>query len=159
MTHLGCWAHTRRKFIDTQKVAGGKAHKLSKGKKNQLSKADIAPNYIGYLYDMERKGQPKAVLGKAQGYLHKKWKKLTVHTKDGQLNIDNNPAENATHPFEVGRKSDYLVMFPEEPKPMVSSRMITCARFIPTCFVRRQLRYLSFIVLELSRYNRCRPAE
>ncbi|MCO1337127.1 IS66 family transposase [Microbulbifer sp. OS29] len=35
MTHLGCWAHARRKFIDAQKVAGGKAHKLkNKGKKN-----------------------------------------------------------------------------------------------------------------------------
>ncbi|MDP5211319.1 IS66 family transposase, partial [Microbulbifer sp. 2205BS26-8] len=53
--HLGCWAHARRKFVEAQKVAGGKTSK-PKGKK-QLSKADIALNYIGHLYGIERKGQ------------------------------------------------------------------------------------------------------
>ncbi|MFS1525846.1 IS66 family transposase [Microbulbifer sp. 2304DJ12-6] len=55
ITHLGCWAHARRKFVEAQKVAGGKTSK-PKGKK-QLSKVDIALNYIGHLYGIERKGQ------------------------------------------------------------------------------------------------------
>ncbi|MFC4876721.1 IS66 family transposase [Microbulbifer halophilus] len=56
--HLGCWAHARRKFIEAQKVADSK-NKKSKGKdknkKNRPSKADIALNYIGHLYGIERK--------------------------------------------------------------------------------------------------------
>ncbi|WP_444944670.1 IS66 family transposase [Microbulbifer sp. ZKSA006] len=137
ITHLGCWAHARRKFIEAQKIAGGKVK--NKGKNHQPSKADIALNYIGHLYGIERKGQglrpseryclrqeeslpllekiriwldktlpkvlPKTALGKALGYLHKNWKKLTVYTEDGQLNIDNNAAENAIRPFVIGRKN------------------------------------------------------
>lgn len=54
VTHLGCWAHVRRKFVDAQKAAAGKK---AKGSKRQPSKADIALNYIGHLYGIERKGK------------------------------------------------------------------------------------------------------
>ena len=37
--------------------------------------------------------------------LDKNWKKLTVYTEDGRLNIDNNPAENAIRLFVIGRKN------------------------------------------------------
>jgi transposase len=57
ITHLGCWAHARRKFVEAQKIANtGKAHK-NKANKNQPGKADIALNYIGHLYGIERKGK------------------------------------------------------------------------------------------------------
>jgi transposase len=36
--------------------------------------------------------------------MHKNWKKLTAYTKDGPLNIDNNPLEKAILPFAIGRK-------------------------------------------------------
>ncbi|WP_308368608.1 MULTISPECIES: IS66 family transposase [unclassified Microbulbifer] len=58
ITHLGCWAHARRKFIEAQKVASSKSKKTKdKSKKNQPSKADIALNYIGHLYGIERRGK------------------------------------------------------------------------------------------------------
>ncbi|MFD1581753.1 IS66 family transposase, partial [Microbulbifer halophilus] len=61
ITHLGCWAHARRKFIDAQKVANSNKNKKSKGKdKNKQkrpNKADIALNYIGHLYGIERKSK------------------------------------------------------------------------------------------------------
>lgn len=60
ITHLGCWAHARRKFIEAQKVADSKSKKTKgkdKSKKNQPSKADIALNFIGHLYGIERKGK------------------------------------------------------------------------------------------------------
>lgn len=131
VTHLGCWAHARRKFIDAQKASSGK------GKKPH--KADMAVSLIAKLYAIESKIKdlspdekqarrqqeampildkirvwldktlhstlPKGLLGKALSYLNKNWNKLTVYTQDGRLNIDNNNAENAIRPFVIGRKN------------------------------------------------------
>ncbi|MEJ1335802.1 MAG: IS66 family transposase [Candidatus Sedimenticola sp. (ex Thyasira tokunagai)] len=133
VTHLGCWAHARRKFVDAQKVAA------PKGKKPKAGKADMALSYIGKLYGIERriKGEPadvrkqvrheesrvvlgqlrvwldktlhqvlpKGALGKALGYMDKNWNKLTVYPEEGYLSIDNNMAENAIRPFVIGRKN------------------------------------------------------
>jgi len=48
---------------------------------------------------------PQSALGKAMGYLHKQWDKLTPYTTDGRLRIDNNLVENAVRPFVIGRKN------------------------------------------------------
>jgi hypothetical protein len=132
ITHLGCWAHARRKFIEAQKAA-------PKGKKAKAGKADVALSYIGKLYGIERQVKdaspdrrrqvrqedsravleqlrvwldktlhqvlPKGALGKALGYLDRNWDKLTVYVDDGRLSIDNNTAENAIRPFVIGRKN------------------------------------------------------
>lgn len=129
ITHLGCWAHARRKFMDAKKIAP----------KNKVGKANMALNLIQKLYRIEQqsKGQPpdkrlearqthslpilqklktwldkslnstvpKSKLGEALGYLAKNWNKLQVFTTDGRLNIDNNPVENAIRPFAIGRKN------------------------------------------------------
>ena len=131
ITHLGCWAHARRKFIDAQKATAGKQKKASK--------ADMVVNLIGKLYAVEKRIKdlnpeekqilrqaesipilhqirewldktlhttlPKGLLGKALAYLDKNWDKLTVYTQDGRLAIDNNQAENAIRPFVIGRKN------------------------------------------------------
>lgn len=130
ITHLGCWAHARRKFVEAQKAGG---------KRGVPSKADVAVGLIGKLYVIERQGKdldpaqrlalrqqeavpqlrkirdwldrtlhtalPKGLLGKALAYLDKNWSKLTVYTEDGRLSIDNNAAENAIRPFVIGRKN------------------------------------------------------
>lgn len=129
ITHLGCWAHARRKFVEAQKA----------GAKGKTGKADVAISLIAKLYAIEHniKGQgaeakceirqvqsvpqlekirqwldktlhstlPKGLLGRALSYLDKNWTKLTVYTQDGRLSIDNNGAENAIRPFVVGRKN------------------------------------------------------
>jgi hypothetical protein len=41
----------------------------------------------------------------ALGYLNKNWGKLIRYTEDGDVNIDNNLAENAIRPFVKGRKN------------------------------------------------------
>jgi transposase len=131
ITHLGCMAHARRKFIEAQKVAPS-----AKGK---VSKADMAVSLIKGLYQIESgiKEQspeqrmlvrqeksvpqlvklrnwldksllhtpPKSKTGGALAYMHKNWDKLTAYTQDGRLNIDNNPVENAIRPFAIGRKN------------------------------------------------------
>lgn len=133
ITHFGCWAHARRKFVEAQKAA------LPKGKSAKAGKADIALSHIGKLYGIERqlkdaspdtrlqvrqqdsrlildqlrtwldktlhRALPKGALGKALGYLDRNWDKLTVYIEDGRLSIDNNTAENAIRPFVIGRKN------------------------------------------------------
>jgi transposase len=131
VTHLGCMAHARRKFIDAQKVMPSK--------KGKVSKADVAVEMLAVLYRIEagikdktateryqvrqqksipqlgkirawldkalENTLPKGKAGVAIAYMHKNWKKLTSYTKDGRLNIDNNPVENAIRPFAIGRKN------------------------------------------------------
>jgi transposase len=48
---------------------------------------------------------PKGKAGVATAYMHRNWKKLTAYTKDGRLNIDNKPVENAIQTFAIGRKN------------------------------------------------------
>jgi len=131
ITHLGCWAHARRKFVEAQKATSSKTKKAGK--------ADMAVSLISKLYAIEKRIKalteeeryaarqqealpildkirqwldktlhttlPKGLLGKALSYLDKNWDKLTVYTEDGWLSIDNNPAENAIRPFVIGRKN------------------------------------------------------
>jgi transposase len=132
ITHLGCMAHARRKFVEAQKAVG---------KNKKSGKANTAINLIARLYAIERRLReakadedeiyrvrqqealpqleklrqwldatlhavtPKGLLGKALSYLDKNWTKLTIYTQDGRLSIDNNGAENAIRPFVVGRKN------------------------------------------------------
>ncbi|MGJ7462813.1 IS66 family transposase [Halomonas sp. MA07-2] len=129
ITHAGCWAHARRKFVEAQKVQP----------KGKTGKADWALNQIRKLYAVEKQAKardpearlalreqksrplvtqlrtwldksltqvlPKSVLGKALHYLDGQWQRLTRFLDDGLIPLDNNPAENAIRPFVVGRKN------------------------------------------------------
>ena len=48
---------------------------------------------------------PKSPIGQAIGYALNNWQALTRYVDDGDLNIDNNPAENAIRPIVLGRKN------------------------------------------------------
>lgn len=129
ITHAGCWAHARRKFVEAQTVQP----------KGKTGKADWALNQIRKLYAVERQAKalapearqalrerksrplitqlrtwldkslhqvlPKSALGKALHYLDGQWERLTRFLDDGVIPLDNNPAENAIRPFVVGRKN------------------------------------------------------
>ncbi|XKE44618.1 IS66 family transposase [Halomonas organivorans] len=129
ITHAGCWAHARRKFVEAQKVQP----------KGKTGKADWALNQIRKLYAVEKQAKalepearqalreqksrplitqlrtwldksrtqvlPKSALGKALHYLDGQWGRLTRFLDDGVIPLDNNPAENAIRPFVVGRKN------------------------------------------------------
>ncbi len=129
ITHAGCWAHARRKFVEAQKVQP----------KGKTGKADWALNQIRKLYAVETQARapgpearqalrdrksrplidqlrqwldkslarvlPKSALGKALHYLDNQWLRLTRFLDDGLIPLDNNPAENAIRPFVVGRKN------------------------------------------------------
>jgi transposase len=130
--HIGCWAHTRRGFMDVIKA---------QGKNRKSGAADEAMKYIKKLYALERHARksgfsieeiyhmrqteakpildnfkkwlskkslqtpPKGLLGKAVSYALNQWHRLTGYLEDGNLTPDNNMAENSIRPFVVGRKN------------------------------------------------------
>jgi transposase len=132
ITHLGCWAHARRKFDEALKALG----KKHPGKGGRATKGLV---YIQKLYRIERRVKdaspqerqhyrneharplleeirqwldaalpevpPTSATGKALNYLHNEWPKLMRYLEDGRLAIDNNRIENAIRPFVVGRKN------------------------------------------------------
>jgi transposase len=128
---LGCLAHARRKFIEAQKVAPSKKGKTSKADmavqmiaKLYAIEKQIKDKSTEEKYKIRQKKSkpqlekiktwldkallntlPKGKTGQALAYMHKNWTKLTEYIKEGRLNIDNNPVENAIRPFAIGRKN------------------------------------------------------
>jgi transposase len=128
---LGCFAHARRKFINAQKVAPSKKGKISKAdmavqmiaklyaiektikdnsteEKCQARQEKSKPQLEKIKAWLDKTLQntlPKGKTGEALSYMSKNWQKLTEYIKDGRLNIDNNPVENAIRPFAIGRKN------------------------------------------------------
>jgi transposase len=128
-TLVGCFAHTRRKFIEVQRAQV----------KGKTGKADWAISHIRKLYRIEteikdkdpaeKRAQrlvkakpllnqfkawldksalqvpPKSAVGKAIAYSLGQWSKLERYIEDGNLQIDNNRAERAIKPFVIGRKN------------------------------------------------------
>lgn len=130
ITHIGCWAHVRRKFYEAVKAA-------PKNHKDGISVEALA--YIRMLYKIEEKYghlsaaekarerqsragpilekikklidgniahvPPQSATGKALHYAMSEWPKLVRYISDGQLRIDNNFIENKIRPFCIGRKN------------------------------------------------------
>jgi transposase len=129
MTHLACWAHARRGFVEAKSLQA----------KGKTGKADEMLSLIGKLYKVEKDCKdasiedrlrarqseslpvlaairkwlddniqvvlPSHKLGQAIAYTHKLWARLVRYTERGDLPIDNNPAENSIRPFVMGRKA------------------------------------------------------
>jgi hypothetical protein len=128
LTHLGCWAHVRRKFHEAVKaqgkrtrgkVSGGKAQqglaliqklyqverlaKDSSPAARQALRQEKAAPILAQLHTWLLKSlpavPPRTATGKALAYLSNEWDKLQGYLQDGRLHIDNNMAENAIRPF------------------------------------------------------------
>ncbi|MDP2804316.1 MAG: IS66 family transposase [Gallionellaceae bacterium] len=128
ITHLVCWAHVRRRFVDAVKVQAkgqrghtdtfvaliGKLYAIERDCKTAsdevrlLARQTRARALLDELHDwMERvipTVTPKSALGTALAYLQKYWPRLIGYLLRGDLPIDNNRAENSIRPFVVGRK-------------------------------------------------------
>jgi transposase len=123
----GCWAHSRRKFVEA--IEAG------------IKSAATAVKLIGQLYRIEQQARddkldcdarrqlrqllavpvlaelkkwkderigkttPKSALGQALGYLHNQWDALQVYVDDGEVPIDNNLVENKIRPIALGRRN------------------------------------------------------
>ena len=127
--HVGCFAHSRRKFFEASKVS------------RKTGSAEEALKYIAKLYAIEKRLRtlelegdefllkrkeetssvletfhqwlikrssdllPSSSLGKAVFYTLGQWDKLIKYLECEHLTPDNNAAENAIRPFVVGRKN------------------------------------------------------
>ncbi|HYE37477.1 IS66 family transposase [Methylocaldum sp.] len=132
LTHLGCWAHARRYFVEAEAVIP----KAARGPEQPATQFIAA---IGELYAIEAKAKdftppqrgqlrnehsrpvltkieallvrhlhrvmPNSLLGKALHYLSAQWPKLIRFVGNGAWPIDNNLCENAIRPFVVGRRN------------------------------------------------------
>jgi transposase len=127
-----CWAHVRRKFFDV--------HKADKSVIAQEALARIAEFYVVeaairgqsaparqacrlaqsapkleamklWAEETLPKLSGKSELAKAFRYMTTRWKSLTRFVSDGQIAIDNNPAERAMRAPALGRKN-YLFVGP-----------------------------------------------
>jgi len=130
LTHVGCMAHCRRKFIEAVKALPVPQQKIP-------TAAHQAVRRIDALYTIEREAKSLSVverealraqksrpllesllswarqkqsetlgsgkLGQAFDYLLTQWPKLIRYLEDGRLAIDTNAAENAIRPFALGR--------------------------------------------------------
>ena len=130
LTHLGCFAHARRKFDEAIKAQGkhprgGKAHRglaliqklygVEKAMRHATPEAryayrlqqarPILEELRSWLDETLPHVPPQSATGKALNYLHNEWTKLIRYLNDGRLEIDNNRAENAIRPFVIGRKN------------------------------------------------------
>jgi hypothetical protein len=134
-THVGCLAHSRRRFVDAlkaRKKGGGppeqalrffeqfyRIESLARNEKpdkgetqvdcihrfRQKHSVPILNALKAWLDDIAPKVLPGTKLGDAVSYSLNQWEYLTRYTEDGRMPIDNNLLERAIMIFATGRKS------------------------------------------------------
>lgn len=122
-----CMAHARRKFVDALKYDEQKAgfvlekvkvlYKLEKDMREEglsweqrthqrkLKAKPVLDEMHEWLIEHAQKELPSSPLGKAINYALPRWAGLSAYAEHGQLEIDNNLAENAIRPIAIGRKN------------------------------------------------------
>jgi len=127
ITHLACWAHTRREFekaLDNDKPRAEKAllmiqqlyaierqakqDNLSVEQRKELRLQESLPiiNEMGkWMFEEIKNTLPKSQIGKAMAYAYARWDALSTYLYNGNLLIDNNQIENAIRPVALGRKN------------------------------------------------------
>ncbi|MFN7027344.1 MAG: IS66 family transposase [Pseudorhizobium sp.] len=134
-THLGCMAHSRRRFVDalkTRKKGGGppeqalkffeqlyRIESQARGEKAEAgeTQADCIRRFRqqhsvpilialkAWLDAIAPKVLPDSKIGDAVSYTLNQWEYLTRYTEDGRMPIDNNLLERDIRIFATGRKS------------------------------------------------------
>jgi transposase len=124
---VGCLAHVRRYFeqaLDNDKEKAtwmlekikdlyaierrARESEMTHDQRRQLRQEESLPilNQIGeWLQDNTHKVLPSSSIGKAVQYFGARYRYICRIVDDGQLEIDNNLAENAIRPIAIGRKN------------------------------------------------------
>jgi transposase len=127
VTLLGCWAHARRNFFESQdqapRVAGwflkqiGLLYRWEEGLRQsragpvlrQVRRSSHHRMVIERLHRALRKLQPRylpqSLMGQAIGYALNQWPLLKQFLDHGEAEIDNNLVENAIRPTALGKKN------------------------------------------------------
>jgi transposase len=135
ITHVGCWAHVRRYYMDALKVSksgGGslaeaalsqiqglyRAEKELRGKleKKQIDaegfvtgrrerSEPILKAFYEWLGEQQGKVLDSSKLGEAIRYTLGQWPKLVRYLEGAELTPDNNASERSIRPFVMGRRN------------------------------------------------------
>jgi transposase len=133
ITHVGCFAHARRKFVEAEKNGAeqksaaialnhiGKLYALENKLRKELADGeicaaefvekrknaaeDILRKFKKWLDDRSKTVNSATLFGKAVSYSCNQWDKLTAYLGSEYLTPDNNASENAIRPFVIGRKN------------------------------------------------------
>lgn len=131
LTHLGCWAHARRYFIEAEQAlprerraehpvrefigrigalfaVETQATAMSAPDRQRLRVEKSRPILDGIetlLLAHLHAVLPQSLFGKALHYLHGQWLKLVRYVENGAWPISNNACENLIRPFCVGRRN------------------------------------------------------
>lgn len=125
ITHLACWAHSRRELeraLDNDRPRAEKALLMiqqlyaieTRAKQEELSaeqtkelrleKSLPVINELGkWIFQEIKNTLPKSQIGKAMAYAYTRWDALSAYLYDGNLQIDTNQCENAIRPCCLGR--------------------------------------------------------
>jgi len=126
MTHVGCWAHARRKFHDARLEAPGACCKalaeirqLYKIEEKAKERADPDERYelrqeqsrpivealFEWCGEQQRATLPSGNFGQALTYALGQQASLEHYLEDGSLEIDNNACERSLRGIAIGRKN------------------------------------------------------
>ncbi len=125
VTHVACWAHARRYFVDAQKTSPraasevlvliAKLYHVEAETKHLSPQERLAVRWKESSPLLERIKKkleehlpghlPQSPMRQAINYTLSLWKELNIYLQDGRLPIDNNLAENAIRPIALGRKN------------------------------------------------------
>lgn len=150
-THLGCMAHSRRRFVNalkTRNKPGGppeqalkffeQLYRVERQARNEKpdkgeTQADCIRRFRQqhsvpvlnalkeWLDEIAPKVLPDSKLGDAVSYTLNQWEYLKRYTEDGRMPIDNNLLERDIRIFATGRKSWLFSDTVEGPRPAPSS--------------------------------------
>ncbi|HKB40812.1 MAG TPA: transposase, partial [Gemmataceae bacterium] len=128
--HVACWAHARRKVVETQgsaasaaqtarefirrlyavekdrrKVASGPENASPRQQQRDAQAPPILEEFRGWLEQHSPAATPKSPLGEAIRYALKNWETLGRYREHSYRSIDNNLSERTLRPGAVGRKN------------------------------------------------------
>lgn len=134
LTHVGCWAHARRKFHDARLQSPGLCHhalaqiqslyqierdaddrKLDPTARQALRASHARPiidELLIWCETQQRQALPKSGLGEALTYTLNQITSLRCYLDDGQLAIDNNACERSLRGIAIGRRNWLFVGSP-----------------------------------------------
>jgi len=141
ITHVGCWAHARRRFFEASKASPqseaaregvqwiGQLYAIERSLRKRLEEKTldkkafpnereklvrpILDDFQKWLLREAEKVLPSSLAGKAISYTLGQWDKLVRYLGHADLSPDNNSAENAIRPFVLGRKNWMICGSPE----------------------------------------------
>lgn len=122
---VACWAHCRRYFYDARSTDSNRAHrmlawvrrlydverdakKLDAKQRLALRQEQSKPlleTMKQWLDEQQPKLLPKSPIGDAANYALNNWNALIRYLDDGDLDIDNNEAEQALRGIAIGRRN------------------------------------------------------